>query len=46
MMVEELSQGSIAGLLKQQGRYLTNCWMRAREVTIELNDLSALSQLV
>lgn len=46
VVINELAQGAIAGLLKEQGGDLSCCRRSVGEVAIELDDLSALAKLV
>lgn len=46
VVVNELAQGAIAGLLKEQGGDLSCCWRSIGEIAVQLDDLSALAKLV
>lgn len=46
VVVNELAQGAVAGLLKEQGGDLSCCGGSVGEVAVELDDLSALAKLV
>lgn len=46
VVVNELAQGAVAGLLKEQGGDLSCCGRSVGEVAVELDDLSALAKLV
>ena len=46
VVVNELAQGAVAGLLKEQGGDWSCCGRSVGEVAVELDDLSALTKLV
>lgn len=46
MVVQELAEGAVAGLLKEEGGHLTVSQAGIGEISIQLDDMSALSQPV